>query len=479
MAAGRSPREAPRGARHVASGFTSRKKMQANPIRIPSVSNDIDWDFCFHLSQQTKIPAHQQTDALYSSGGSGESEEETKAKDEELAIDCVFLPKDKLAQSQKKIAQLIKEKMNTQANKELIRCVILSRIIFGEDHWKCAQALASLAYGYLTLRGLPVQAKKHAESAKSTLLTWKANMTSDKEKKEILETLVMLYYTLGVAWLLQNHGREAYFNLQKAEENMKELKEFRKGGICGLQVTEKELTIALGRASLAIHRLNLALTYFEKAIGNVIAAKGDRTSDLISLYEEIAQIEQLRKNHDQAIQYLQQAYSICVSVFTEVNPKTAETSALLAKAYAMSGEAQHSDAVEIYFIKSISAYQATLGSKDFETLNTIEEFCKWLIQNGEKQEAYPLLKASLKSQVNSYDDYSEKVAETFYNMSRICFAKGELGKAIQLLKKCLMIQILVYGNEHSKSRETKNILTLLQRGGESPASLSNAHVRSI
>ncbi|KAI5277693.1 Tetratricopeptide Repeat Protein 23-Like [Manis pentadactyla] len=52
--------------------------------------------------------------------------------------------------------------------------------------------------------GLPAQAKKHAESAKDTLLTWKENTTSDKEKKEILEALVMLYYTLGVAWLLQN-----------------------------------------------------------------------------------------------------------------------------------------------------------------------------------------------------------------------------------------------------------------------------------
>lgn len=60
------------------------------------------------------------------------------------------------------------------------------------------------------------------------------------------------------------------------------------------------------RASLAIHRLNLALAYFEKAIGNVIAAKGDRTLDLVSLYQEIAQMEQLRRNHDQAIQYLQQ-----------------------------------------------------------------------------------------------------------------------------------------------------------------------------
>ncbi|KAB1281488.1 Tetratricopeptide repeat protein 23-like [Camelus dromedarius] len=523
-----------------------RKKMRASPIRIPTVSNDTDWDFCFHLPKQTKIPAHQRTDGLCPISGSGESEEDTNAKAKK-AIDCMSFPKEQLAQSQKKIAQLIKEKMNTQANKELIRCVILSRIIFGEEHWKCAQALASLAYGYLTLRGLPAQAKKHADSAKNTLLTWKENTTSDKEKKEIVEALVMLYYTLGVAWLLQNQypflpswvwallfayqllsllhrvgcvpsifldcftGKEAYFNLQKSDRNMKELKESYKGGVCGLQVSEKDLMIALGRASLVNRRLNLALAYFEKAVGNVIAAKGDRTSDLVILYEEIAQIEQLRRNHEQAIQYLQQAHSICVSLFTEVSPQAAEASALLAKAYAMSGEAQHRDAVEIYFIKSITAYQTTLGPEGYETLTTIEDFCKWLIENGGKQEAYRLLKASLKSQVISYGDYSEKVAETFFNMGRICFAKGELRKAIQLLRKlftfldvlrehtateifvvsmpgpvlrekhpnpgivvwqwqslvkapkCLMIQIVIYGSGHSKSRDTENLLTLLQR----------------
>ncbi|KAM9253874.1 tetratricopeptide repeat protein 23-like [Dugong dugon] len=402
--------------------------MRASPIRIPTVSNDSDWDSCFHLSQQTNIPAHQQIDDLYHTGGSGESEEDATSKEEEKIIDCMSLPKDKLAQSQKKTAVLIKEKMNTQANQELIRCVILSRIIFGEEHWKCAQALANLAYGYLTLRGLPAQAKKHAESARSTLLTWKVNTTSNKEKKEIVETLIVLYYTLGVAWLLQNQypsllrgvqgsGLEAYFSLQKAERSMKELKELDKGGICGLQVSEKDLTVALGRASLAIQRLNLALAYFEKAIDTVIAAKGEKTSDLISLYQEIAQIEQLRRNHQQAIQYLQQAYSICVSVFTEVSPRTAEASALLAKAYAMSGEAQHRDAVELYFIKSITAYQATLGSENSETLTTIEEFFQWLVQNGEKQ--------------------------------------------------CLMIQVFVYGSEHIKSRETKQLITLLQRASNS------------
>lgn len=42
---------------------------------------------------------------------------------------------------------------STKANKELIRCFVLSRIVFGKEHWKCAQALANLAYGYLILRG--------------------------------------------------------------------------------------------------------------------------------------------------------------------------------------------------------------------------------------------------------------------------------------------------------------------------------------
>ncbi|XP_063114123.1 tetratricopeptide repeat protein 23-like [Cavia porcellus] len=436
--------------------------MQANPIRIPTVSNDTDWDFCFNLSQQSRTPEYQQTGELYPTCESEESEEDTTVQKEERATGLCF-PKEKLAHSQKKVAQLIKEKMNTQANRELIRCVILSRIIFGEEHWKCAQALANLAYGYLTLRGLPAQAKKHAESAKNTLLTWKGKTTSNEEKEEILKALVMLYYTLGVAWLLQNHGREAFLSLQKADRNMKELKELTKGDVCGLQISEEDLTIALGRASLGIHRLNLALAYFEKAIGNVIAAKGDGTSELIRLYKEIAQIEQLRKNHKQAIQYLKQAYSICVSSFTEISPQTAEVGALLAKAYAMSGDPQHRDAVEVYFIKSINAYQATLGTKNRETLAIIEEFCNWLAQIGKKQEAYRLLKASLKSQVISYGDCSEKVAETLYNMGTICFAKGEVRKANHLLRKCLMIQILIYGNDHSKSRETKNLLTLIQR----------------
>lgn len=42
-------------------------------------------------------------------------------------------------------------------------------------------------------------------------------------------------------------GREAFLSLQKADRNMKELKELTKGDVCGLQISEEDLTIALGR----------------------------------------------------------------------------------------------------------------------------------------------------------------------------------------------------------------------------------------
>ncbi|KAI4561360.1 hypothetical protein MJT46_012050 [Ovis ammon polii x Ovis aries] len=401
--------DAKRRPRHSVPMLTShvilrRKKMRASPIRIPTVTSDTDWDFCFHLSQQTKIPEHQRIDESSPTSGSEESEEDTKVK--EKVIDRMSHPREKLAQSRKKIAQLIKGKKNVEANKELIRCVILSRIIFGEEHWKCAQALATLAYGYLTLRVFN-ETFVYGRCCEEDSGNYKLLHSWCGEKvgvlglgKQVKETDLVLEQTLELgSWDPES----------------------------GNKVTDL--------ASLANCRLNLALVYFEKAVDNVIANKGDNTSDLVSLYQEIAQIEQLRRNHEQAIQYLHQAHSICVSLYTEVSPQAAEASALLAKAYAMSGEVQHKDAVGLYFMRSITAYQTTLGPEDYETLTTVEEFCKWLVQNGEKREAYRLLKASLRSQVISYGDCNEKVAETFYNMGKICFAKGELRKAVQLLRK--------------------------------------------
>lgn len=60
-----------------------------------------------------------------------------------------------------------------------------------------------------------------------------------------------LSYTMAVSvpgisldWLT---GKQAYIHLQKADRNMKELKDLNNGGVGGSQVSEKDLTVALGR----------------------------------------------------------------------------------------------------------------------------------------------------------------------------------------------------------------------------------------
>ncbi|KAM9095250.1 tetratricopeptide repeat protein 23-like [Sarcophilus harrisii] len=258
--------------------------------------------------------------------------------------------------------------VNCQANQELIRCVTFSRIVFGTEHWRYAQALTNLAYGYLTLRELPVQAKQHAESAKNSLLTWKGSAISDLDKKEILGTLVTLYYTLGMSDLMQNQYP------------------FISNNVLRIQLGDNGIkSITLFLAALQLHRLNLSVNYFEKAITHVISSKGDSASELISLYQEAAQVEQLRKNHDRAIEHLLQAHSICVASYKELSAEAAKTGFLLAKAYATSGEPQHRDAAELYFTSSLKAYQAALGPDNYHTMCATEEFSKWLLQIGEKQ----------------------------------------------------------------------------------------------
>lgn len=58
------------------------------------------------------------------------------------------------------------------------------------------------------------------------------------------------------------------------------------------------------RTCLQQNKLGFATGYFEKAVTAVTSAEGDMAPELISLYQEIAQMEQLKENHEQAIGYL-------------------------------------------------------------------------------------------------------------------------------------------------------------------------------
>ncbi|XP_072272678.1 tetratricopeptide repeat protein 23-like [Pyxicephalus adspersus] len=370
-------------------------------------------------------------------------------------------PMDKLTKAEMRVEQFIKDREFLTAHKELIRCVALCRIIYGDGHWRLAEAFANLAYGYLTYRGLPAQAKQHAESAKSILLRGVEIAKSSEEKTGILGTLVTIYYTLGMVYLQQNNGREAYVSLQKVEKITEDLSELQgKTPVTG-KISEKDIALALGRACLIQNKFSSAINYFERAEELVVSCDGDSSPELISIYRDMAKCEQKRKRHDQAIQHLLQAHSICQSVYKPLSVEAAQTGLLLAKGYTASGSSDYSELAEKFFTESLSMYRVVLGPDDPETLIACVEFSKWLIQSGNTQEAYKLLHEA----VGIETEYNETVAEMLSIMGSICLADGKISKGYRLLKKCLEIQVAVYGSQHSKSRETQNLLSTLQKSG--------------
>ncbi|XP_075118265.1 tetratricopeptide repeat protein 23-like [Leptodactylus fuscus] len=447
--------------------------MSSVPIRIPTDSTyDEPGSLCTTLKTEPAI--HEEDSSLldYTKRSCDGSEAPPHG------LKNRKLPVDKLFRAQQMAEQYTKDNALLKAHKELIRCVALSRIIHGDGHWRLAKAFAELAYSFLTVRGLPVQARQHAESAKTILLRGVDMSKSVEEKREVLGTLVTIYYTLGVSHLLQNNGRESYLSLQKVEKIVEELEELQeKTSVLG-KISDKDIALAQGRACVLQEKLSLALNFFEQAVQIVVSSEGDSSGELIAIYRDMARTEQMKRRHDQAIHYLLQAHSICQAVYKNLSVEAAQTGLLLAKAYAAAaGRPEYNDSAAKYFTESLSVYRVVLGPDDPQTLNTCVEYSKWLIQIGKTQEAYKMLQEALGSET----EYSETMADMLSIMGSIHLAEGRIQKGYRLLKKCLEIQMAVYGSQHNKSRETQNLLTTLQRYGleraESKRDPAEVHVR--
>ncbi|KAG8456737.1 hypothetical protein GDO86_002500, partial [Hymenochirus boettgeri] len=297
-----------------------------------------------------------------------------------------------------------------KAYQELIRCVALSRIVYGDRHWRLAQAFANLGYCYIILKDLPAQAKQHAESAKNILLQGVDMSKSVVEKREIMETLVTIYYTLGMAHLMQKNSKESYISLQKVEKMIDGLEDVQERKAITTKISEKDIALALGRACLQQNKPSSAVNYFQQVRDSIISSKGDSSSELISIYQEMAKAEHARKKPDSAIEHLLQAHSISQANYKNLSIEAAQTGLQLAKAYALSG---YTDTADKFFTESLQACQTVLGPDDSRTLTAVVEFGKWLVQIDNKQ--------------------------------------------------CLDIQAVVYGSQHSKTKGTQNVLNTLQR----------------
>ncbi|XP_077867537.1 tetratricopeptide repeat protein 23-like [Saccoglossus kowalevskii] len=199
-------------------------------------------------------------------------------------------PEVQLESTEKRAKKYMKKKHVDRAMVNLIQCVALSRIVYGDGHWRLAESHANLAHGYLLLRDLPNQAYHHADIAKAILLSGVHTSNSADEKSALLYVLIKVYYVLGRSLTMQKKFTEAEQNLQKAEKISDE-----RSRLPGIDEYEQadiniKISIALGKVCISQSKTAFGTSCFEKAIKLIQRNYGKDNVELIPVYQDLGRI---------------------------------------------------------------------------------------------------------------------------------------------------------------------------------------------
>lgn len=374
-------------------------------------------------------------------------------------------PREKLHLCEERAKSYSSSREYKQAIQELVRCVALTKICYGDSHWKLAEAYVNLAQGYLQMKGLSLQAKQHAEKAKEILAN--SMETPYHNKTDIFKCSLELFYTLGKALVSLQKFKEAWENLIKAERLSKEMLQC--GNIIKEEWIEIQSRIKLSFAQLyqGQKRSKEAFPYYQKALEYSETTKDEKSFEYAQVLREMAGVEQALGLHEASISHFSQAHLIILS--KEPSPEDAADSALsIARAALASGMHDHHDVAEKYFQESMTYIKDSEGTEKAKFLLIQDEFCSFLQTIGQKERAAMILRESLEAKIGVFGDFSPEVAETYRILGRADLAQGNNSGAHMKLKKCVQIETFLYGSQDKKTLATQHTIDTLSKISEAP-----------
>ncbi|KAL6063269.1 hypothetical protein STEG23_011724 [Scotinomys teguina] len=386
-------------------------------------------------------------------------------------------PREKLHLCEERAKSCSSSREYKQAIQELVRCVALTRICYGNSHWKLAEAYVNLAQGYLQLKGLSLQAKQHAEKAKEILAN---SMESPYHGNTgIFKCSIELFCTMGRALLALQKFKEASENLIKAEKLSKEMLQC--GNIIKEEWVEIQARIKLSFAQLyqGQKRSKEALPFYQKALEYTEIVKDEKSLDCVPVLRELAGVEQVLGFHDAAVSHFSQAHLIVLS--KSPSPEEAADSArFIAQAAVASGKQDYHDVAEQYFQESMTHVKDSEGAGRAKFLSIQDEFCNFLQITGQKERATMILRESLEAKIGAFGDFSPEVAETYRVLGKADLAQGNHNGAHTKLKKgirgqgeetsttkeCVQIETFLYGSQDKRTLATQQTIDTLSKISE-------------
>uniref|UniRef100_A0A8C0R9R8 Tetratricopeptide repeat domain 23 n=1 Tax=Canis lupus familiaris TaxID=9615 RepID=A0A8C0R9R8_CANLF len=372
-------------------------------------------------------------------------------------------PREKLHLCEEKAKSYSSSHKHKEAVHELVRCIALTRICYGDSHWKLAEAHINLAQGYLQLKGLSLQAKQHAEKAKEILTN--SLMPPYNDNTDVFKCSIELFHTMGRALLSLQKFKEASENLSKAERLAKELLQC--GRIIKEEWIEIQARIKLSSAQMyqSQKKSKEALPHYQEALEYIEISRGEKSLECVSILRELAGVEQSLGFYDASINHFLQAHLIVLSK----NPSQEEAAVsahFVAHASIASGRPEHHDVAEQYFQESMANLKDAEGMGKAKFLSIQDDYCHFLQVIGQKEKATSILRESLEAKVAVFGDLSPKVAETYRLLGGTDLAQGNHSGAHKKLKKCLQIQTLLYGPQDKRTLATQQTMDVLAKAPE-------------
>ncbi|XP_050824884.1 tetratricopeptide repeat protein 23 [Gopherus flavomarginatus] len=237
---------------------------------------------------------------------------------------------------------------------ELMRCIALSRICYGDHHWKMTEAHVNLAQGYLQFKGFSLQAQQHAEKAKEILLASSSIPSSDSQRRmDILKCSVAVFHTLGRSLTALHKLKDSERNLIKTQELLEEL----------LQNDQDKWVEIKAAAELSFAQLcqcqkrsEDAILCYQKALSYIERSKGETNLECIPVHKKMAGVAQVLGVHATAIQHLVKAHFIALRK-SPSSGETAETAHLVAQAADAFKQSEHKG---VCLLKVMNSYHAVL-----------------------------------------------------------------------------------------------------------------------
>ncbi|XP_035497243.1 tetratricopeptide repeat protein 23 [Scophthalmus maximus] len=359
---------------------------------------------------------------------------------------------------------------------DLVRCVALTRLVYGEGHLKLAQAHVRLAKAYFQFKGWGLQAQEHSASARELLTVCSSISSYQGEKHEVLTCLLSIHLTQGAAALLTTNLEEAEFSFLRAEKVLKDLHQH-----CAITQEEEiktalEISTSLCRVFKRQNRLEEALNQCERSLQ--LLEGRDQPDKTCSVYRDMAAIEHDKGHSDRALEHLSKAHAIAMS-HSPGELEAAQISHSLALILSAAEEPHHNESAGHHFEQSLSAYKNSVGPLDRAFLAAQDDFCRFLLLNGQQERCVEIQRASLPLKRSTFGDLSAEVADTLQLIGSVEMSEGRMTQAHRTMKKCLEIQSWLYGPQHKKTKATQKAVDMLARAPEVAERLQRLGRRKI